>query len=69
MTPMDRQSPQVRAFLDAITAVCRKHGLALGHEDFQGGFEVRPYAEDLIVWLNAAADRTGPDQEPYPWQQ
>ena len=61
-------NPKSQAFLADLIAVCRKHNLALGHEDCHGGFEVRQFDERIIDWLGAAADETGPDATPYSWQ-
>lgn len=59
MTRSATENRATAAFLTDLVAVCRKHGLALGHEDIHGGFEVRPYSDALIEWLQAAADVTG----------
>lgn len=59
MTGSATENRATAAFLADLAAVCRKHGLALGHEDTHGGFEVRPYSDALIEWLQAAADVTG----------
>jgi len=30
----------IEKFLEAIEAVCRKHGLSISHEDGHGGFQI-----------------------------
>lgn len=42
------------AFLDDLEALYRKHGLGLGHEDYQGGFIVEPLTDYLINWTRGA---------------
>jgi hypothetical protein len=45
----------IDAFLDEICAICRKHNMALGHEDGHGAFQVsRGVDEDDLDWLRAA---------------
>lgn len=46
---------EMKAFLDDINAVCRKHGLSISHEDNQGGFIIELYKDDNIEWLNGAS--------------
>lgn len=56
------ENPRVDAFLADIVEVCRKHGLMLSHEDWQGAFEVETLTDDgaaSIEWLMAATDATG----------
>jgi hypothetical protein len=48
------RTEKVRAFLEEIEAVCRKHGLSIGHEDHQGAFIVEPLEERNLVWLSNA---------------
>lgn len=40
--------------LRLVIALQRAHGVALSHEDTQGGFELRPWTADLEEWLAAA---------------
>lgn len=59
MEMVDESRPQmddsvIEAFLDEIEAVCRKHGLSLAHEDFQGAFIVQLFSEENIGWLRDA---------------
>ena len=41
-------------FFDEIEAVCRKHGLSIGHEDGEGAFQIEPFRESNIKWLREA---------------
>lgn len=45
---------RVDAFLDDVKAVCQKHGLAIGHEDSHGAFEIHPIDDKLLSWLDEA---------------
>ena len=51
-----RRSPRADRFLADILAVCRKHGLVLGHEDTHGAFEVLPYSDEVAQWLDSATE-------------
>lgn len=43
---------RVDRFLEDVVAVCRKHGMCLGHEDTHGAFQVhRRFDEGKIGWL------------------
>lgn len=55
---------EMEAFLQEIEAVCHKHGLSLGHEDTEGGFEVHLLKEKNIQWVNAAAKRYTHEVDP-----
>ena len=48
------QRPDVDAFLADIEAVCRKHGLSIGHEDGHGSFIVGPFDQGEVEWLLGA---------------
>ncbi len=51
----DVEVPEVDVFLNDLVAVCRKHGMSLGHEDRHGAFEVyRHISPDALEWLCAA---------------
>lgn len=50
------------AFLDAIEAVCREHGISIAHEDHQGAFILRPLGEGDIAWLR---DATQEEEMPF----
>ena len=43
------------AFIEDVIAVCKKHGLSIGHEDTQGGFKIAPYDEGNIDWFRDAS--------------
>ena len=45
------QQQRYRLFLSELVAVCRRHGLSLGHEDSQGAFVIHEYSDDNIDWL------------------
>lgn len=49
------EDPRVDAFLSDVLAVCKRHGMAISHEDSQGGFEIVPLIEGDTGWLNAAS--------------
>lgn len=59
-----RRSARAAAFLADLLAVYRAHGLALGHEDTQGAFEIRELDDDLVDWLEQAIDQTVQQPEP-----
>ena len=44
------------AFLEALSEVCRRYGLSLGHEDREGGFQVEPYNLESEQWLLDASE-------------
>lgn len=48
--------PRVEQFLDEITAVCRKHGMSIAHEDPHGAFVIATYHHLLERWLRDAMD-------------
>lgn len=59
MRGIAKDSPRARAFLEAIAALSREHGLSLSHEDGQGAFIVEPLAERNLEWLMDAFDGAG----------
>lgn len=48
-----KTAAEVKAFVDELRAVCRKHGLSIGHEDSHGSFQVWPFDERHDAWLAA----------------
>jgi hypothetical protein len=48
--------PKVEQFLEEITAVCRKHGMSIAHEDTHGAFVIANYHPQLERWLRDAMD-------------
>jgi hypothetical protein len=52
------ESPKVEAFLAEVVEVCKRHGLALSHEDGHGAFEVVDLAAGDLDWLMDAFDST-----------
>ena len=41
----------MKAFLDEINLVCKKHNLSISHEDTYGSFIIEEYDKDSIDWL------------------
>lgn len=57
----DARSPAVKTFLDELVALCKKHNLALSHEDGHGAFQVYAGMDSFTEeWLLDAADCTEP---------
>lgn len=52
------ENPKIDAFLEEIAAVCKRHGLAISHEDAHGGFEIVAIENGNLEWLMQATDRT-----------
>lgn len=52
-----RVTERVKAFLDEIEAVCRKHGLVIAAEGYDG-LDVWPLEESSLGRLKAAEDHT-----------
>ena len=51
------ESKSADDFLEEVVSVCRKHGISIGHEDNQGGFEIWPFNESDAEWLMGAFDQ------------
>ena len=52
------EKPEIDAFLMELAAVCKKHGMSIGHEDGHGSFLVHALSDENIEWLlNASDDR------------
>ncbi len=47
-------SPEVDRFIEAVQALCRTWGYAIGHQDGHGAFIIRPLDEDVLEWLGEA---------------
>jgi hypothetical protein len=58
----ERRNRRVDAFIEAVLAVCKQHGLSISHEDCHGAFIVVDYAEEFDKWLRDAQD--GTDSQP-----
>jgi hypothetical protein len=57
------EAPDVDAFLAEIVEVCRRHNMAIGHEDMEGRFLIaRGYSPKAADWLLQASitDDAGP---------
>ena len=52
------ESPEVDNFLKDIFKVYQDHGMAIAHEDYQGGFEVVDLEKQFVEWMWAASDKT-----------
>ncbi len=50
------ETPEVDALLVEVAAVCKRHGLSIGHEDTHGSFTVTDYDDEYEAWLLAASD-------------
>ena len=48
---VDIEDPKIEAFLEEMAEVCKKHGMALGHEDNHGAFIVVPYDKLNVQWM------------------
>lgn len=55
----DRENEKIDAFLKDVIDICKKHGLAISHEDKQGSFEVVKLPDGDLEWLVQADDDTG----------
>lgn len=45
---------RIENFMKEYEELCVKHGLSLGHEDYEGGFIIDEYDADNIEWVKAA---------------
>jgi hypothetical protein len=46
------EDPAVDAFLTEVVAVCKKHGMSIGHQDSHGAFQVYKRAHRKVLrWL------------------
>jgi hypothetical protein len=49
-----KSNKRVRAYLDAVLALSKWHGLSISHEDISGAFTIVDYNESDSNWLIAA---------------
>lgn len=45
---------RIENFMKEYEELCMRHGLSLGHEDYEGGFIIDEYDADNIEWVKAA---------------
>lgn len=56
---------EIDAFLNDIAEVCKKHSMAISHEDRHGAFVIERYSEDNLKWLSYAHNNVrNPKLEP-----
>ena len=53
-TRCEVEDAKVDAFIEDVIAVCRQHGMSLGHEDGHGAFIVEAPDETNFTWLRSA---------------
>lgn len=59
MTGSAPRTEAVESFLREVTALCKKHGFSIAHEDQHGGFEVWKLSSDEeLGWFAEASDKT-----------
>jgi len=46
---------EVKAFIEDIINLSKKHNLSISHEDIGGGFRIEKYKEDNIDWFKDAS--------------
>ena len=47
---------RIENFMKEYEELCVRHGLSLGHEDYEGGFIIDEYDADNIEWVKAATN-------------
>ena len=45
---------RIESFMKEYEELCIRHGLSLGHEDYEGGFIIDEYDADNVEWVKAA---------------
>lgn len=55
---MQKQTPKVRRFLDALEALMQEHGMDILHEDGHGAFEIAERGDSSSSWVDGACDLT-----------
>jgi hypothetical protein len=56
---------KMKAFLDELVEVSRRHGFSLGHEDQQGAFTVEHFTTYNRDWLLDALNNIPADAPPF----
>lgn len=46
-----------KKFIEEVIALGKKYGMAIGHQDEHGAFEIRDYTDRDADWLRQADDR------------
>lgn len=54
------RTKKVKAFVDAINALCEEHGLSISHEDRHGEFQIVELNDADKKWFSEASDKTDP---------
>ncbi|HTR86210.1 MAG TPA: hypothetical protein VMI56_17130 [Reyranella sp.] len=68
-TRHESRPAEVNAFLTELLEVCRKHDMALGHEDVEGGFIVaRGFSSSAAEWLLDASVEGCPPTNDRDWR-
>lgn len=52
------ENARIDAFLEEVAEVCRKHNLAISHEDRNGAFKIREINDSDVEWLSGSHDCT-----------
>lgn len=63
----DIENPKIDAFIEEVIAVCKRHGLSIGHEDGHGAFEIGEADEHNFKWLRDATDVTPDNVDAIPF--
>lgn len=50
----NEEAVKIKAFLQEVVALSRKHNLSIAHEDQHGAFLIEEYKDVNITWLMAA---------------
>ena len=46
---------EMKDFLNDVESVCKKYGLSISHEDYNGAFLIEKYSKENIEWLFGAS--------------
>ena len=52
------ECPELDAFMLAIADVCKQYGMCIGHEDYEGRFQITKLGDKELDWLMHAANAT-----------